>query len=125
MSFICPQCSAKTLTITSRIELESDIRSDEVRLQIVECSTCDFNGVAVYEESRRGALDSDSYDHYGYKLSAASVQSLKHLINACPDTNNTSCSCLTHRTLNRADKNGRWNALDNFEKQGYFSMTSA
>jgi hypothetical protein len=125
MSFICPQCSAASLNITSCLELEGDNRSDDITLQLIACAACDFRGVAVYEESRRGALDSECADHYGYQVSEAAVQSLKILIEACPNSSNITCSCLAHRTLNRRDESGRWNALEAFEKSAYFPMQLA
>ncbi len=70
MPFQCPECSTKTLKITHKLELPPDSRSDEITLQIIECSGCGFGGIAVYEESRRGALDDDSFDHTGYRVGA-------------------------------------------------------
>jgi hypothetical protein len=125
MSFICPQCSSASLSITSCLELEGDSRSDEVTLQLIVCAACDFRGVAVYEESRRGALDSECADHYGHHMSEAAVQSLKNLIEACPETADPTCSCPAHRTLSRRDENGRWNALEQFEKYAEFPMQLA
>jgi hypothetical protein len=59
MSFVGPECHANSLAITQSIELPPDGRSDEISLQIVACQACGFAGTAVYEESRRGALDSE------------------------------------------------------------------
>ena len=55
MSFACPECLTKSLKITAKLELPPDSRSDEITVQVVACSRCGFAGVAVYEESRRGA----------------------------------------------------------------------
>lgn len=63
MAFICPQCFGKgTLEIKVSMQLPSDSRSDEIALQTVGCSQCGFQGLAVYEESRRGTLGGISQD---------------------------------------------------------------
>ena len=56
MAFLCPDCSAKSLIIAMRLELAPDSRWDEITLQTIACASCGFRGVAVYRESRRGAL---------------------------------------------------------------------
>lgn len=121
--FVCPECrEVGSLNITSAIDIEYDSRSDEISLQIVECSACGFRGVAVYEESRRGALDSESVDHYGYKMDEVEIESLLALISHCPRPRDESCACQTHQTLSRRNETGRWNALDDFKPSGYFLM---
>ena len=56
MPYTCPQCSKDdSLIVTAMIELLPDEWSDEIEVEIVECSCCRFRGVAVDEESRRGA----------------------------------------------------------------------
>jgi len=123
MPFPCPKCSEpKSLSITLSFELPPDNRSDEITLQIVECSQCGFAGIAVYEESRRGALDAESFHHTGYCVSAAGLRSLREMIEGCPDPRNSRCQCAVHRTLGRQDALGRWVGLDNVHCQQAFDL---
>ena len=123
MPFLCPECSAsKSLKITSKLELPSDSRSDEIALQIVKCSRCGFAGIAVYEESRRGALDSESFDHTGYHVSTKDLKSLEKMIKQCPKPTNQRCGCSVHRTLGRKNASGRWSGLDDILLEGAFTM---
>lgn len=108
MGFQCPECNKKTLAIIERIELPSDARSDEITLQVIRCGGCNFEGIAVYEESRRGALDSESIDHYGYTLDRHELKSIKALIKRCPEPANPWCACDSHQELSRKDTFGRW-----------------
>jgi hypothetical protein len=109
MSFRCLECSqGKPLRITGRIELAPDARSDEISLQIIHCSTCGFQGLAVYEESSRGALGSESVDHYGYAADSSAIQAVRSLIKQCPAPGNANCKCASHQELNRLDPSGRW-----------------
>ncbi|MCJ7739686.1 MAG: hypothetical protein MUQ10_20635 [Anaerolineae bacterium] len=111
MSFRCPECSAQSLAITRSFELPADSRSDEITLQIVKCSSCGFAGIAVYEESRRGALDSESFSHTSYRVIAADLRRLKHMIGRCPRPRDSRCGCAAHQSLGRRDASGRWNGL--------------
>jgi len=123
MPFVCPECMTPGwMKITHRIELPSDSRSDEIAVQIVRCSRCRFRGAAVYEESRRGALDSESVDHRGYKVKKADLKSLVDKIEACPDPKNARCQCPSHRSLGQKDSGGRWRGLDDIEYEGTFPM---
>ncbi len=111
MSFACPRCqSSSTLTISQSIEFPPDSRSDEIALQLVVCSrdACGFRGVAIYEESRRGALDSDHWDHTGYRLPVGDFEVLQATISRCPDPSNAGCQCKSHQELNRLSTSGRW-----------------
>lgn len=109
MGFECPSCEDKrSLQIVARIELPPDVRSDEIALQILNCSSCDFQGVGVYEESRRGSLGSESYDHYGFTLPNAEFSALKAKVKRCPRPSNPRCSCKSHCELGRKDEGGRW-----------------
>lgn len=74
--FICPACKEKSLAIIKSLDLGPDKRSDEVAIQCVECQNCEFKGIAIYEESRRGA--SESINHYGYKINAIKYQGLRN-----------------------------------------------
>jgi len=109
MSFHCPECSQReSLRILKRIELAPDARSDEISLQVIRCDTCGFQGLAAYEESSRGALGSESVDHYGYTADAQSIKSVISLINQCPAPRDSGCKCTSHRHLNLRDTTGRW-----------------
>jgi hypothetical protein len=112
MAFVCPECAAKTLKIASRLELGPDSRWDEITLQTVRCSRCKFEGVAVYQESRRGALDSEIVHHYGRRVGADDLKRSKRAIEACPDPGDPRCGCDAHRELNERDGGGRWIWLD-------------
>ena len=108
MSFVCPDCNKKTLNILERIELAPDARSDEISLQLIHCKNCNFDGLAVYEESRRGALDSESIDHYGYKPDDEDIKVLRAFIKRCPEPTNPWCKCEGHQKLNKRNEFGRW-----------------
>lgn len=123
MPFTCPECStARSLKITHRLELPGDSRSDEIALQIVHCARCGFSGVAVYEESRRGALDDESFDHTGYRLPAKDLQALKKTMAQCPTPKNRRCRCPAHRALGSRDASGRWNGLKDVPLEGTFRL---
>ena len=109
MSFVCPECTTHgSLEIVRKMEFPSDCRSDEIALQIVECSQCGFLGTAVYEESRRGALDSESVDHRGYKAKREDVELLIKAIDQCPDPTNPKCRCSAHGFLGQTKPQGQW-----------------
>ena len=112
MPFLCPECSCRgSLRVVLRIELPPDSRSDEIALQTVECSNCGFAGIAVYEESRRGSLDEETFHHTGYHLPRSDLQDLRRAIRSCPDPANSRCRCSAHQVLSQADASGRWNVL--------------
>ena len=102
--------------------MPSDSRSDEIAIQIVKCSHCGFAGIAVYEESRRGALDSESFDHTGYHVNAGELKTLEDAIKQCPEPTNQRCECYVHRTLGRRDASGRWSGLDDIHLGEAFRM---
>ena len=112
MPFLCPECGSMSLSIVQSIELPYDARSDEITLQVVECSGCRFSGIAVYEESRRGGLDSESVDHQGYRVSAEVLGTLKRTISRCPRPREPRCGCRTHATLGRRNELSRWDWLE-------------
>ena len=87
MSFRCPQCKTLTsLDITSSIELPPDSRSDEITLQVVECTDCGFSSLAVYEEPRHAILETDDWKHIGYWVSKDAVESVKAAIHYLPQS---------------------------------------
>jgi hypothetical protein len=121
--FLCPECSTpRSLKITSRIELPPDSRSDEIALQIVRCSQCGFAGIAVYEESRRGRLGTESFDHVGYRVSVDDLRALTKMVRQCPEPRNGRCGCPVHRRLGRTDSSGRWDGLSDIHREGRFSL---
>jgi hypothetical protein len=124
MPFLCPECSSpqRSLKIKAKIELPPDSRSDEITLQIVVCSQCRFAGIAVYEESRRGALDSESFTHIGYRVSARDVTRLRRMIQRCPEPRNWRCKCPVHQELGAQDSSGRWNGLKDVPYEGEFEL---
>jgi hypothetical protein len=70
------------MKISSKIKLPPDNRSDEIAVQILTCSKCNFQGIAVYEESRRGSFDYDSFSHQGYFVASDLLNDVKDVINA-------------------------------------------
>jgi hypothetical protein len=109
---ICPKCNADTLKIVSSIELPPDSRSDEIAVQITGCSRCNFIGLAVYEESRRGSLINELFTHRGYNVSPTALETIQQKIAQCPNPRNSKCHCKVHHTMGRADSDGRWIGLD-------------
>ena len=123
MSFQCPDCSSSgMLRITQSLELPSDSRSDEITLQVVKCSSCGFETIAVYEESRRGAIGDESVDHRGYYIGESDLRMLKKKIARCPNPRNGRCKCSVHKQLGSKDKSGRWNGLAGIEIDRRFAM---
>jgi len=118
MSFNCPKCkTAGTLTISHSIELPPDARSDEIALQLVACSVdeCGFRGVAIYEESRRGSLGSDHWDHTGYIVSDEVFEMLRTAIAGCPEPSIASCKCDSYQNLGKGSPAGRWQPPEGIE----------
>jgi hypothetical protein len=107
-TFECPECKTGGLSISLSIILPPDSRSDDIILQTVRCRRCNFRGVAIYEESRRGGFDSESWDHRGYRLDREALRDLERQIKACPDKKNKRCRCRSHRALSKMNEYGRW-----------------
>ena len=123
MPFLCPECSSHgSLRITHKIGLPPDSRSDEITLQIVKCSDCGFEGIAVYGESRRGRLDEELVQHTGYRVTKGDLRSLRKTMRGCPQPGNWRCKCKAHQKLARTDASGRWNALHELEIQESFAL---
>ncbi len=126
MPFVCPQCQfSGTLEIARSIALPPDSMSDDIILQIVTCSRCRFRNVAVYEESRRGALDSESWDHRVYVAQAADVESLESKIKQCPAPSDDDCQCAIHGELAVRSPGGRWLLSNLINWQDTFLMELA
>jgi hypothetical protein len=122
MALVCPECTSASLNITTRLELPPDIRSDEITLQIVRCLACGFSAAAVYQESRRGPLDSESVDHAGYRLPAGELGDLQRLMQSCPQPDNWRCDCKAHRRLGVRDGAGRWVGMRGLPYEGVFRI---
>ena len=125
--FVCPKCQAASLAIGACIDFEPDSRSDDITLQLVSCSRCGLEAVAVYEESRRGRLDSEASSHTGYFGNRATLKSIKDAIASCPTPRNSTCHCEGHTLLGAHDSRGAWDGLrrlgiDNTQR---FAMTLA
>lgn len=123
MPFSCPACGAASLEIKAAIELPPDSTWDEIALQLVACARCGFRGAAVYQESRRGSLDSEAVDHTGYRPPAETLDRLRTLIASCPDPRNPSCGCEAHVHLAQHDASGRWCGIPG--QDAGFAMTFA
>ncbi len=123
MPFVCPECSMGSLNITQKIELPPDSSWDEIAVQIVRCSRCKFQGVAVYEESRRGALDSEIWHHVGYRVGKDALKALRKAIRQCPAPSNSRCRCPTHLSLGRTSpETGRWEGVSGVDWETSFPM---
>ncbi len=96
---ICPTCQTNTLNITQSLELPPDVRNDEISLQAVQCASCGLQALAVYRESRRGSLGSESWVHEGYRVSEVDFQRVSGLIGACPNATDKRCPCESHTVL--------------------------
>jgi hypothetical protein len=77
-------------------------------IQLVECSGCGFRGIAAYEESRRGSLEAEAWDHTGFEIDPAGLDEVARAIGSCTEPRNPSCSCSAHQALGRQDSQGRW-----------------
>ena len=110
------------LNITQSLELPADSRSDEITLQVVKCTRCGFETIAVYEESRRGSFGDESVDHRGYYVSESGLRKVKKKISQCPSPRNGRCKCHVHKQLGSKDKSGRWNGLAGIDIGRRFEM---
>lgn len=119
--FLCPDCGAGTLAIVTLIELPSDCRSDEITVQAIACASCAFAGAAVYEESRRGSLDSESWTHEGLRMPVVHASALRELLLSCPNPRKETCACRAHRELGRAT-DGQWVGLEAWGVTDRFPM---
>ena len=123
MPFVCPKCSGpRSLNIALSLELPPDSRSDEITLQIIECSRCSFAGIAVYEESRRGRFGTESFHHTGYDVPVGDLSALREKLERCPEPRNARCRCAVHRKLGRKDASGRWDGLKDISHQAPFEL---
>lgn len=123
MPFRCPQClTLDSLDIRLSIELPPDRQTDEISLQVVECSTCNFRGLATYIEQRGSFPGAESWKHIGYWVSPDAVESVSAAIRSCPNTHNPKCECLAHTALGQKDLCGEWRGLLELKEGHTFSM---
>lgn len=123
MGFTCPQCGAlQSLEITASICLLADSRSDEIIVQLIRCRECGFGGLATYEESRRGRLEAEAWEHTAYHVSAADLEKVAGLVAVCSDLANPACQCQAHQSLSQTTAQGRWSGLDGLEILETFQM---
>ena len=123
MAFVCPKCEmSQALDIDKSITLPPDSRSDDIILQLVRCGRCGFRAAAVYEESRRGGMDSESWDHRGYYISASELKWLSDMIKQCPNKKNKKCRCHAHKELGQKNEYGRWIMPEAFSWDKRFPM---
>ena len=106
--WLCPDCGNVALSVEQGIELPPNRWSDEIALHTVSCTLCPFRGVAVYEESRRGALNSESWKHFGYHVTESVHALLRNAIAQCPNPGNWRCRCPAHLLLGRQNAQGEW-----------------
>jgi hypothetical protein len=102
--------------------LPADSRSDEIALQMIACSHCGFRGIAVYEESWRGKLDTENFEHTGYRVKPENLETIYTLIQNCPDPFNIHCTCSNHQQLGQHNAHGRWIGLNKIEIMETFIM---
>jgi hypothetical protein len=123
MSYTCPECGfPKALNIVLSITLPPDSRSDDIIVQTVQCDHCQFRAAAIYEESRRGGFDSESWEHRGYRLIDEDLAMLAKRINRCPDRGNKGCHCKSHEALGKKNDTGRWVLPSGFTRDNSFLM---
>jgi hypothetical protein len=111
VGYLCPECGAGELRLIAGLEIDGDSRSDEITVQVAECGSCGVRAAAVYEESRRGSLDSEAWDHTGYRMDADRAAELLALIRSCPRPSDSGCTCSAHARLGATDESGRWVGL--------------
>ncbi len=122
LQFVCPRCSGVSMKISSSIELPPDSRSDEINVQTLKCSKCGFVGLGIYEETRRGRLDSESFCHCGYYMDDFTLASIEKMIRQCPEPKKSGCQCRIHHSLSRVDEFGRWNWLEKIPHKETFKL---
>jgi hypothetical protein len=110
------------MDIIHMLEFPPDAQSDEITLQIVDCSNCHFRGLAVYQESRRGSFDSEAWHHDGYFVSADSAASILQAMDSCPAPGNARCNCAAHISFGRLDEQHYWNGLHGIKIEATFKM---
>jgi hypothetical protein len=127
MAFSCPECaSPASLVITSGLELAPDANWDEISVQILRCANCGFCGVALYQESRRGAFGDSLVVHQGYAVALQNFRILEQAIAACPSPGDHHCECRSHALIEQVYASGAWRGADtDQEGNGFVMQTSS
>ena len=122
MHWNCPKCQDRKLEAhpTKVLQLDGDAWSDEISLQLAVCQSCCQQFVLVYQESRRGSLDSDCFSHEGYWLDSQTAAELERWVTLCPDRHSSLCRCCAHVHFSRVDSAGRWLGLAGFSVGPHF-----
>jgi hypothetical protein len=123
MTFECPVCKKGGLAIQLSMELMPGGDDDDVTLQTIDCGVCGFRGIAVYRESRHGALRSERWHHHGYAISEESLEAIRKALIKCPDTGNRRCGCETHAAF--GGRNWTDLAQNGIDAQKKFEMKKA
>jgi hypothetical protein len=110
VTFRCPACAAPALEIGATLELPADADWDEITLQVVTCTGCGLRALAVYRESRHGALDSEMVEHAGWRVNAADFASVAAALERCPRPADADCRCAAHARFG-GQRAGRWLGL--------------
>ena len=99
--WICPDCCGTgTLTSSATIELTPDDLWDEICLNLVACSACEFRGAILGLKSPgHGDLGEDTGDMTSYRLGPASWEAICAVIYSCPSPNRRMCKCQAHQEL--------------------------
>lgn len=122
MTFVCPTCRGRHLSISFTIELRPTGLESERQLQLLACPDCGHLAGGVYEESRAGALDGDAGSHDGYDVEAAAWSALRDQIRACPEPRSSHCPCPLHERLSRAGPDGIWRPPAGFTRRGRLDL---
>jgi len=113
MGFSCPDCRFPArFEIASSLELPPDTNWDEISMQIVRCANCGFCGVALYQESRRGAFGKSLIVHQGYAVALQNIGILEQAIATCPSPGDHHCECRSHALIQQVYASGAWRAAD-------------
>ena len=118
----CPACQAPALIVAQTLELPGDATWDEITLQTLHCAQCGWHGLGTYTESRRGALDSECWEHWAYEIPRTNQEGLEALIDRCPRPMDKDCLCLTHLALGQTDLRGYWQGLEALEPSQPFAL---
>jgi hypothetical protein len=97
--FCCPSCQEKKLEIGATVELQPGSRWDEEALQLISCENCQSTGLAIYRESRRGAIDSETVEHEGAFLPLPELLQIRATLLLCPNPSKAKCGCAAHKEL--------------------------
>lgn len=97
--FLCPVCQQKQIQIGNSVELQPKDRWDEETLQLIDCEACQSAGLAIYQESRQGALDRETVNHEGAFVPLSDLLSVRATLLLCPQPEARDCGCAAHREL--------------------------